>query len=190
MRVGVVCASVTVIQTVESGEPVSKPDGADSYPPGQTATHAMPVPGLPPHSGLQRGTKRAMSEENVDAVRQACAAWERGEWDASAELFDPDLEVVYSTSAFPDAGTYRGGRVVLNAWRRWLEAWDEFRMEFVDVIEAGDHIVALNRLRGRGKESGATVDAEVGVIFDCDRGIIRRMVFCDRQEALEAAGRE
>jgi ketosteroid isomerase-like protein len=131
-----------------------------------------------------------MSEENVDAVRQACAAWERGEWDASAELFDPDLEVVYSTSAFPDAGTYRGGRVVLNAWRRWLEAWDEFRMEFVDVIEAGDHIVALNRLRGRGKESGATVDAEVGVIFDCDRGIIRRMVFCDRQEALEAAGRE
>jgi ketosteroid isomerase-like protein len=129
-----------------------------------------------------------MSQENVDAVRQACAAWERGEWAASAELFDPDLEVVYSTSAFPDAGTYRGGRVALDAWRHWLEAWEEFSMEFVDVIEAGEEIVALNRLRGRGKESGATVDAEVGVIFDCDHGIIRRMVFCDRQEALEAAG--
>jgi ketosteroid isomerase-like protein len=129
-----------------------------------------------------------MSEENVDAVRQACAAWERGEWDASAELFDPDLEVVYSTSAFPDAGTYRGGRVALDAWRRWLEAWEEFSMEFVDVIEAGEKIIALSRLRGRGQESGATVNADVGVIFDCDRGIIRRMVFCDRHEALEAAG--
>jgi ketosteroid isomerase-like protein len=129
-----------------------------------------------------------MSQENVEVVRQACVAWERGEWAASAELFDPDLEVVYSTSSFPDAGTYRGGRVALDAWSRWLEAWEEFSMEFVDVIEAGEEIVALNRLRGRGKESGATVDAEVGVIFDCDHGIIRRMVFCDRQEALEAAG--
>jgi ketosteroid isomerase-like protein len=129
-----------------------------------------------------------MSQENVDAVRQACAAWERGEWAASAELFDPNLEVVYSTSAFPDAGTYRGGRVALDAWRRWLEAWEEFSMEFVDVIEAGEKIIALSRLRGRGQESGATVNADVGVIFDCDRGIIRRMVFCDRHEALEAAG--
>jgi len=129
-----------------------------------------------------------MSQENVDAVRQVCAYWERGEWRASAELFDPRLEVVYSTTAFPDAGTYRGGRVALDAWRRWLEAWEEFSMEVVDVIEDGEGIVALIRLRGRGKESGATVDAEVGVIFDCDRGIIRRMVFCDRQEALEAAG--
>jgi hypothetical protein len=29
----------------------------------------------------------------------------------------------------------------------------------------------------------------VGVIFECDRGTIKRMVFCDRHEALEAAGR-
>ncbi|MCD6016260.1 MAG: SnoaL-like polyketide cyclase [Solirubrobacterales bacterium] len=129
-----------------------------------------------------------MSQENIEVVRQTCAAWERGDWAASAEFFAPDLEVVYSSSAFPDAGTYRGGRVALDAWRRWLEAWAEFSMEFEDVIDAGKEVVALNHLRGRGKESGATVEAEVGVIFDCDRGIIRRMVFCDRQAALEAAG--
>src|SRR5829696_6631168 len=41
-------------QTVESAEPVSVPDGADSYPPGQTATHATPVPGLSQLSGLHR----------------------------------------------------------------------------------------------------------------------------------------
>jgi ketosteroid isomerase-like protein len=129
-----------------------------------------------------------MSEENVEVVRQVCAAWERGEWAAGAEFFAPDLEVVYSSSAFPDAGTYRGGRVAFDAWRRWLEAWEDFSMELVDLIETGEEIVSLNRLRGRGRESGATVDAETGVIFDCDRGIIRRMVFCDRQEALQVAG--
>ena len=129
-----------------------------------------------------------MPEEDVKVVRQTCAAWERGEWAASAEFFAHGLEVVYSSSAFPDAGTYRGGSVALNAWSRWLEAWEEFSMEFVDVIDADENIVALIRLRGRGTGSGATVEAEVGVIFDCDDGIIGRMVFCDRQEALEAAG--
>jgi ketosteroid isomerase-like protein len=129
-----------------------------------------------------------MSEEDVEVVRQACAYWERGDWAGSAELFDPGVEVVYSTTAFPYAGTYRGGRMALDAWTRWLEAWEAFSMELVDVIEAGQEIVTLNRLHGRGKGSGVTVDADVGVIFDCRRGVIRRMVFCDRQEALEAAG--
>jgi ketosteroid isomerase-like protein len=129
-----------------------------------------------------------MSEKNVAVVREVCAAWERGDWAASVGLYDPDLKVVYSTSAFPDAGTYRGGRVALDAWNRWLDAWEEFSMEFVDLIDAGEEIIALIRLRGRGRESGATVVADQGVIFECDRGTIKRMVFCDRKEALEAAG--
>jgi ketosteroid isomerase-like protein len=101
---------------------------------------------------------------------------------------DPELEVVFSTTSFPDAGTYRGGRAVLDAWGRWLEVWDDFSMEFQDVIDNGERIVALNRLHGRGKESGVPVDADVGVVFEVESGVIRRMVFCDRQAALEAAG--
>jgi hypothetical protein len=57
------------------------------------------------------------------------------------------------------------------------------------VIPSGERIVVLNRLEGRGKESGVPVEREVGVIFECDRGVIKRMVFCDRREALDAAGR-
>src|SRR5262245_36881036 len=114
-----------------------------------------------------------MSQENVEVVRHTCAAWERGDWAASAASFARDLEVVYSSGAFPDAGTYRGGSRALDAWSRWLEAWEEFSMEFVDVIDAGENIVAFNRIRGRGKESGASVEADVGVIFSCDDGIIR-----------------
>jgi ketosteroid isomerase-like protein len=128
-----------------------------------------------------------MSRENVEAVRRVCADWERGDWASSAELFDSDLEVEFSTGSFPDAGTYRGGRAVLDAWGRWLEAWDDFAMQLEDLVGDGTRIVALNRLHGRGKESGVPVDRDVGVIFDVDDGVIRRMVFCDRREALEAA---
>jgi hypothetical protein len=61
-------------------------------------------------------------------------------------------------------------------------------VELQDVIEAGERVVTLQRLRGRGKGSGADVDREVGCIFDFDRGKIVRMIFCDRHQALEAAG--
>ena len=128
-----------------------------------------------------------MSEENVATVRQLFAFWERGEWQASAELFDPDFEAVFSATAFPDPGTYRGARATLDAWRRWLEAWEEFSLELEETIGAGERVVVLNRLRGRGKASGIPVDSEVGCIFDCTDGKITQMVFCDRQQALEAA---
>jgi len=54
------------------------------------------------------------------------------------------------------------GREKLGAWGRWLDAWEEFSLELVDVIEAGEEIVALQRLRGAEKESGVTVDADAG----------------------------
>jgi ketosteroid isomerase-like protein len=129
-----------------------------------------------------------MSRENAEAVRRLFAYWERGEWQASAELFDPDFEAVFSATAFPDPGSYRGARRTLDAWRRWLEAWEEFSLELEETIGAGGRVVALNRLRGRGKASGVAVDSEVGCIFDFRQGKIVRMVFCDRRRALEAAG--
>ena len=120
-------------------------------------------------------------------MQRVCAEWERGDWASTTELFDPDLEVRFSATSFPDGGVYRGGRAVLDAWGRWLEVWDEFSIDFEDLIVRGERIVALNTLHGRGSGSGASVEAEVGVIFECERGVIKRMVFCDRQEALKAA---
>jgi ketosteroid isomerase-like protein len=127
-----------------------------------------------------------MSRDNVDTVRRLFEYWERGEWQASAELFDPEFEAVFSAGAFPDPGTYRGGRRTLDAWRNWLDAWDEFSLELEDAIAVGERVVVLNRLRGRGKASGIPVDSEVGCIFDLASGRIVRMIFCDRQQALEA----
>lgn len=98
-----------------------------------------------------------MADENLEAVRRVCTEWERGDWASTADLFDPDLEVRFSSTSFPDGGTYHGGRAVLDAWERWLEVWDEFSMDFEDLIVRGERIVALNRLHGRGRESGASV---------------------------------
>jgi hypothetical protein len=53
-----------------------------------------------------------MSQESLEAVRQVCAEWEQGNW-GGPDLFDPEVEVVFSTTSFPDAGMYHGGRATL-----------------------------------------------------------------------------
>jgi ketosteroid isomerase-like protein len=133
------------------------------------------------------GESVGMSAENVEAVRRLFAYWERGDWAASADLFEDGFEAVFSVTAFPDPGSYRGADSTLAAWRSWLEVWDEFGLELEEVIDAGSRVVALNRLRGRGKASGIAIDSEVGCIFDCAGGKVVRMEFCDRRRALAAA---
>src|SRR5436190_18213471 len=130
-----------------------------------------------------------MPPDDVEAVLRLFAHWERGDWAASAELFHPQFEAVFSARAFPDPGTYRGARRTLDAWRNWLEAWDEFGLQLERTIDAEGIVVALLTLRGRGKSSGIAIESEVGSIFDFDDGKISRMVFCDRHEAMAAAGR-
>jgi ketosteroid isomerase-like protein len=128
-----------------------------------------------------------MSNANVETVRRLFEYWERGEWEASAELFEPEFESEFSAGAFPDPGVYRGARSTLDAWRGWLEAWEEFSLELEDMIPVGETmVVVLNRLRGRGKASGIPVDSEVGCIFDLDGGRVVHMTFCDREQALAA----
>jgi ketosteroid isomerase-like protein len=53
-----------------------------------------------------------MSEENVEIVRQAFAAFSRGGPEALADFWDPEIEVSVP-SGLAEAGTYRGREAVL-----------------------------------------------------------------------------
>jgi hypothetical protein len=58
--------------------------------------------------------------------------------------------------------------------------------EFRDL---GDRVLLLGRMQGRGKGSGAQVDAPIANILDFRGGRIwRSRVYFDRAEALRAAG--
>jgi uncharacterized protein len=129
-----------------------------------------------------------MSQENVEIVRELFEHWERGDWGGGRELFDDNCEVVFSTSWFPDAGAYGVGREALRAWIAFTDAFEEFRVVVEQIVEAGEHVVALVWNRGRGRVSGADVDAKVGAVFTLRDGKIVRYELTDRREALEAAG--
>jgi hypothetical protein len=55
----------------------------------------------------QRDTERAMSEENVEIVRQLSELWEGGDWGGGREFFDDSCEVVFQHFAFSGRGCVR-----------------------------------------------------------------------------------
>jgi ketosteroid isomerase-like protein len=95
-----------------------------------------------------------MSQENVEVVQRFVEHWnETGEppWD---EL-DPDAVYVIDPGAFV-AGTYRGHDEIRTLLRLTAEVFDQFRYEFDELVDLGDSILALGRIRVRGAQSGAT----------------------------------
>jgi ketosteroid isomerase-like protein len=129
-----------------------------------------------------------MSQENVEVVHHVFEHWERGDWGWGRESFDDSCEVVLSTSWFPDAGTYRVGREALGAWLGFTDSFETFATRVDRIIDAGEHVVVLTRIRARGRASGADVDAKVGAIFTLRDAKIVRYVLTDSREALEAVG--
>ena len=89
----------------------------------------------------------------------------------------------------PDAGTYRGHDGVLAYMSDWLQDFEDLRMEFEEVIEAEDRVVAVQRGRGRGKGSGVEVDLRYAVVYEFRNGkILRVREFRTKELALAATG--
>ena len=120
-----------------------------------------------------------LSGERVDE-------WRRGEfW--NADLYCDDVVFVVSG---PDGAEHYGIDGLTHAWRDFLSAWEDFRIES-DRIVAGrqDQYALLIRLKARGKGSGVDTDAEVANVVQMRDGRIARLeMFWDRTAALSAAG--
>jgi hypothetical protein len=79
------------------------------------------------------------------------------------------------------------------AWREFLETWEEWRVEAEDYRELDDErVLVLIRIRGRGKASGLEVDqisAQGANLFHIrDRKVTRLTLYWNRERALADAG--
>src|SRR5829696_1400397 len=131
-------------------------------------------------------TRRAMSQEHVDALRSAYEQFARGDFSAYSELPD-DFELVLAPE-MPDAGSYRG-----DAARRWLKSWVEsferLTIEAIEFIDAGDRVMI--ELLQRGQLAGSDEAVELSswaVLTARDGTAVRSQLFLTRAEAVEAAG--
>ena len=71
----------------------------------------------------------------------------------------------------------------------WLDTFDDFRGEVIELIDVGDDVIAVMRLTGRAKLSGVETDLTFAAIYTIQDGkIARGREFWTREQALEAAG--
>jgi ketosteroid isomerase-like protein len=130
-----------------------------------------------------------VSEANVELIRRGYEAFNHGDADAVLEGFDPNIEWRVPDT-FPDPDTYHGHDGVRKFWEMWRGAFDDFRVEIEELIDAGDMVVAMTRVHGRGKGSGAEVATPSfpHVWTVRDGKAVRMEMLQTREAALEAVG--
>jgi uncharacterized protein len=129
-----------------------------------------------------------MSQENVEVVRAIHEEWLRG--GLALDMFDPEVSMLES-KALPGAASAYGIDAVRNYMESFANYWDEIRFEPQEYIEAGDQVVVIARLVGRGKSSGVDVTRTWAYVWTLrGRKALRMEGYADRSEALKAVGLE
>jgi ketosteroid isomerase-like protein len=130
-----------------------------------------------------------MSAENVEIVRLGY-----DEFLATGELVERITapEFVWDMSTFhgwPERQTYEGPEGTREFLTEWLGAWEDWRLEVRELIDAGDDVVALLHQSGRSKTTGLEVDMDFAQVWTIKDGKQTRMrMYADPDEALRAVG--
>jgi ketosteroid isomerase-like protein len=137
-----------------------------------------------------------MSHESVEIVRRAIEVFISAGYDPRAistdefaEVFDPDIEFDVSHTN-PETHVYRGRDGITEILEQWIQTWDDYEQEPLDLIDAGaDRVVTVIRERGKLKGSDAWVEQTVGTVWTVrHRRIVKYEEHPGRAQALEAAG--
>ena len=84
---------------------------------------------------------------------------------------------------------YHGHDGVREYLRDIDEAFDEIHLDYPDVRDLGERVLALGTFRVHGRGSGAEVNSKVGALVEMRDGRVTRVLtFLDPSDALEAAG--
>jgi uncharacterized protein len=129
-----------------------------------------------------------MSQENVEVMRLAYEAMNRGGLEAVVEFAHPDIEFV-PPADLAGTPTLRGTEPIKDFARGWVETFDDFRIEPQRFMDAGDQVVVFVRDSGRIKGSNAGIHNRFIHVWTLTAGkIIKWQTFTDEAQALQAAG--
>ena len=126
----------------------------------------------------------------MDVAKRAVDCFNRRDVDELfGELVTPDYEWWPAVAGAYEGGCYRGREGVERFVAAISEVWEEVQLIAEEFRDLGDRVLVLGRQVGRGKGSGAQVDAPLAAIFDFRGSRIRRSRgYVDRAEGLRVAG--
>ncbi len=128
-----------------------------------------------------------MSEQNVEVVRALVELWNAGVREIPTEHLDPRIELETPFSSV-SGEPYRGYAGV----ERWLLDVDEqfsvWQIRVDDLREAGDAVMTLGSIHGKGRVSGIEFDQPNAMVaeFTGDHRLLRARIDLDVDAALSA----
>jgi ketosteroid isomerase-like protein len=129
-----------------------------------------------------------MPEENVQIVRKVMDAFNRRDAKTFAAYLAEDAKIVPMRAAL-EGTIYCGPDAASQYCAAVDESWDNLMWDVEEVRNGRDWVLALGRIRGRGADSGAEIDARAGWVVRFRDGLIASFhTFSDRSAALEAVG--
>jgi ketosteroid isomerase-like protein len=129
-----------------------------------------------------------MPQENVEWLRSAIEAFNRREGTKFDRLLATDAEIVPVRAAV-EGTTYRGNAAGSQYCAAVDDTWESLRWEVDEIRGVGESAVAVGHIRGKGRETGATIDTSGGWVAQFRNGLITSFrTYTNRDEALEAAG--
>ena len=133
-----------------------------------------------------------MSQENVERIRaimppdgsDLSKVFVEGSGFSAGGLVLDDAPVRFVA---PNAeGSFEGPDGFRDGWADWLEPWESYVVSTDDVIDKGDRVVALTRLRGVTKHGGVEMEHEGAAVFRFEGDHVVEIEFnLDREDALK-----
>jgi ketosteroid isomerase-like protein len=135
-----------------------------------------------------RDTAQAMSQENAEVVRRDVAARAARDWSTLDQIWHPEIELVLVGGS----GTFTGIDEITQFFDSLSDSYRDYRVEAHEVIDAGERIVTVEWVAGRGLKDSASeawIHTDLFRVIGFEEGKIRRIEeYPSRAEALEAAG--
>jgi uncharacterized protein len=131
-----------------------------------------------------------MSQENVEAFKRIADANNRRDVEAMLAELDPEVEWQSAVlgSLAGETTVHRGHDGIREMLRDLYEAFSEFRVQFLEIRDLGDRVVAIGRWITRGEESGVETTPPLASVVDFRNGkALRVRSYLDPKEALEAS---
>jgi ketosteroid isomerase-like protein len=129
-----------------------------------------------------------MSQEHVDVIKATYEAFNRRDFDALFEHYDPDI-VWEQDDKFVEPGTHHGHDGVRYVFESVFESFDEFQIEVEEIIDLDDRVLAILQIAGRARLTGMELATPGAHLFSFRDGkIVKLQLFVDPAEAREAAG--
>ena len=129
-----------------------------------------------------------MSLTNVEVMRAAIEAFNRRDGEAFGACLAGDVEIV-PVRVVLEGTVYRGRDAGTQYCAAVEESWENLRWEVEGIRDGGSWVLALGRIRGRGRGSGASIDARGAWLARFSGGVVTYFrTYNDRDEAFQAVG--